>query len=140
MGRHIDLSRPLSDEDREYLMSRSREGEVIVNDRQFGGLSDDERTEVQEEFDKNETKDQEERKRFQDAIEDENANSYPWELVDKVEPLTLNQLRSALKKRDLSVEGNKDELRVRLITFLEEQLAAAEAEKAAAVTREAQGA
>ena len=36
MSRNVDLNKPLSDEDREYLASRSRHHEIIVNDRMFG--------------------------------------------------------------------------------------------------------
>jgi hypothetical protein len=35
MGRLIDFSQPLSDEDKEYLQSRGRGDEIAANDRQF---------------------------------------------------------------------------------------------------------
>jgi hypothetical protein len=36
MGRLIDFNAPLSDEDKEYLISRGRGHEIDANDRQFG--------------------------------------------------------------------------------------------------------
>lgn len=36
MGRLVDFDRPLSDEDKEYLRSRGRGGEILANERQFG--------------------------------------------------------------------------------------------------------
>lgn len=36
MSRQIDLTKPLSDEDREYLESRARHREVEINDAEFG--------------------------------------------------------------------------------------------------------
>lgn len=36
MSRDIDLNKPLSKEDKAYLRSRTREHEILVNERQFG--------------------------------------------------------------------------------------------------------
>lgn len=36
MSRQIDLTKPLSDEDREYLDTRSRQDLIALNDEQFG--------------------------------------------------------------------------------------------------------
>lgn len=135
MGRFIDPNKPLTDEDRQYLNERSRNDEVIVNDRQFGHLNEDDKQGERDEYDASEKVEQEERKRFQDAMDDENANSYPWELVDKVDPLTENQLKVALKKRNLEVGGTKSEMQVRLVVFLEEQEIQKEAEAEAAAVR-----
>lgn len=121
MGRKIDLTRPLSAEDRAYLMERSREGDVAVNERQFGSLSEAEQDEERSEHDANEEADQKAQEDFEAAIKQQEEESYPEHLVAKVEPLTLNQLKAALKKRKLDATGDLDALRVRLIEFLEEQ-------------------
>lgn len=36
MSKFVDTRLPLSDEDKDYLRTRAREGEIAVNERQFG--------------------------------------------------------------------------------------------------------
>lgn len=121
MGRFVDLSRPITDDEREYLMSRSREGEVEVNDRQFGHLKPEEKEAEQDQAELDHQEEEAERKAFEAAVEDADAQSFPEWIVDKVEPLTVNQLRTALAKRGLDKDGLKPELQVRLAEWLEEQ-------------------
>ena len=121
MGRFIDLSRPITDDEREYLLSRSREGEVVVNDRQFGHLEEGAKLNAQIQAKEDEEFEEEERKAFQDAVDASEEDSFPAWIVDKVEPLTVAQLRTALSKRGQDTEGEKLELQTRLAEFLEEQ-------------------
>lgn len=136
MGRFVDLSKPLSAEDREYLLARSREGEVEVNDRQFGDLSKAQKAKETKEADEAAAEEAARLEAEKKAEEEFEANAYPEHLVAKVEPLTVVQLRAALKKRGQETSGDKDELRLRLIDYLEEQekaKAEKEAEEASAL-------
>ena len=125
MGRFVDLSRPITEDERAYLLSRSREGEVMVNDRQFGNLDESEKLNRQAQAVADHEEEEADRKAFQAAVDQADAESFPAHIVDKVEPLTLAQLRTALEKRKQSTEGERPELQVRLAEFLE----AAEARK-----------
>lgn len=121
MGRFIDLSRPITDDEREYLLARSREGEVTVNDRQFGHLEEGQKINAQIQAQEDEQAEEEERKAFDDAVNAAEEDSFPAWIVDKIEPLTVAQLRTALAKRGLEALGEKIELQIRLADFLEEQ-------------------
>lgn len=120
----MDLSKPLSDEDREYLIERRREDEIRLNDAEFGNLDDSEKDEVSKQHDRDVADEEAEKKEQADAeaaLAEADEEGYPEHLVEKVEPLTVAQLRAALKKRDLDTSGDKEELRIRLIEFLEEK-------------------
>lgn len=128
MGRFIDLSRPITDDERAYLLSRSREGEVTVNDRQFGHLEDGQKLNAQIQAQDDAEFEAEERRAFEDAMDAAEADAFPVWIVDKVEPLTVAQLRTALAKRGQDTEGDKLELQTRLAEFLEEAAKKKEAE------------
>ena len=121
MGRFVDLSKPLSDEDREYLIERRREDEIRFNDAEFGDLKDKDKKAVSEQHDSDVKEDKAEQEAYEKALAEADEEGYPEHLVEKVEPLTVAQLRAALKKRDLETSGDKEELRIRLIEFLEEK-------------------
>lgn len=128
MGRFIDLSRPITDDERAYLLSRSREGEVTVNDRQFGHLEEGAKKSAQIQAQDDADFEEEERRAFEDAVNASEEDSFPSWIVDKVEPLTVAQLRTALAKRGQDTEGEKLELQTRLAEFLEEAAKKKEAE------------
>lgn len=121
MGRKIDLDRPLSAEDRAYLEARSRHGEIAANDRQFGHLSDDEREGVTAQAEADQEYDAAEAKAFAAAQARDEEESFPDHLVEKVAPLGTSELRAALRKRKLDDSGEKAELQIRLLQYLEEQ-------------------
>lgn len=121
MGRFIDLDKPLSDDDRAYLIERRREAEVVVNDRRFGDLTKKAKAEEAKRVDQDRAAQEAEDAALDEAIAAEEEDSYPPHLVDKVFPLTVTQLRTALKKRNLDATGNKEDLQIRLIEYLEEQ-------------------
>jgi hypothetical protein len=92
VSKEVDLSRPLSDEDRAYLLQRGRRHLVLQNDRQFENG----------EF-----------ARPDDDDEDEDEIDQEW--VSEVEAMNVDQLRAELQRRSLSTSGKKDELQDRLI-------------------------
>jgi len=121
MGRYIDLNKPLSDEDRAYLESRSRHGEIAANDRRFGHLDEEERETVTTQVDEDNEHDEQEAEAIAAAIQQEEEESFPDHLIEKVAPLSTQQLRSALEKRGQDTSGDKRELQVRLLQYLEEK-------------------
>jgi hypothetical protein len=91
MSRQIDLTQKLSDEDREYLLSRGRRHQVIVNDRQFANED-----------------------ASSPAPQDSKTSEDP-EWADQVNELTTDELKDELSNRGLPTTGNQETLRKRLI-------------------------
>jgi hypothetical protein len=120
MGRSIDLSKPLSEEDRAFLASRARTAEIVTNDRQFAHLSEEDREEAISTHDEEDAKEKADQAAWEQALQDADENSFPEHLVEKVAPLSVNQLKTALKKRGQPTTGDKEELQLRLVTFLEQ--------------------
>lgn len=133
MGRFVDLDKPLSDDDREYLISRRREDEVRINDARFKSLSEEEKQEATRQQDQDAAEERAEQEALEQAIAHQEEDAYPEHIVEKIAPLNLTQLRQAAKKRGLETTGSKEELRIRLCDYFEakekaEEEAAAEAE------------
>ena len=91
MALQIDLSKPLSAEDREYLIARGRRHLVLQNDRQFAGQKSSSPAP-------------------QGSKTPEQAE---WE--SQVNDLTVAELRDELSNRGLETKGNQETLRKRLI-------------------------
>lgn len=119
MSRNIDLSVPLLEEEKEYLRERAREGEVTVNERQFAGVTEKQARALREQADSDDKDEAQRRVDFIREQEELEEDSFDPEDVDKVEPLTVKELRQALTKRGLETSGNKEELQVRLLEHLE---------------------
>lgn len=118
MGRYIDLNKPLNDEDRAFLLARSREGDVDVNDRQFGHLSDEDRAKRVSQAEADADRDaSDEREAEQEEID--NLPPFDEDLIDKVAPLKVAELRAHLEKRGLDAKGDKETLQDRLLVFLQ---------------------
>jgi len=97
VSRKIDLSQPLSDEDRAYLDSRARHDLIALNDEEHG---------VTHEDDAPTTSSQAEQANLQvDAEED---------IEDEYSSMTNDDLRAELEDRDLPTSGNKADLLARL--------------------------
>ncbi|MBK8246290.1 MAG: hypothetical protein IPK85_02605 [Gemmatimonadetes bacterium] len=91
MARQIDTNKPLSDEDRAYLLARGRRHLVLQNDRRFAN---------------------------QDASSpapqgSKTSEQAEWE--EQVNELTVAELRDELANRNLDTTGKQDALRKRLI-------------------------
>lgn len=124
MGRSIDLTKPLSEEDRAFLLARSRKGEVAVNDRQFGHLSEEDRAEVSDQHDADEKADADEQKLIEQQIEEEESG-FDEDIELEVAPLKMTELRARLAKEGQPSDGDKGELQLRLLNFLQDQREAA---------------
>ena len=115
MSKVVDLTRPITDEEREYLMTRARESEVEANDRQFGHLKDAERRNLQ---DRAEEADAEEAA-IAEAYEE--GEEFDPELVAQVAPLTVKELEARIKKLGHKPDGDKETLQIQLLEILETQ-------------------
>lgn len=107
MSRYVDLRKPISDEDRAYLMSRSREGDVAVNDRMFKDRPEDEvaaRVSQANQDDEDEIEDAE-------LVQDQAD-------LDFVNSLKTGELRVQLEARGLDKTGSKADLMQRLLAAL----------------------
>ena len=106
MSRRINFGAPLSEDDKEYLLSRSGGEELIaMNDRQFGHLTKTEQKKVRGEAMKAEREDD---LPPEPGVIIEDDDYHPDD-IKKVEQLTEAQVRAALKKAGLSVEVTKED-------------------------------
>jgi hypothetical protein len=94
VSRKIDISQPLSDEDRAYLDTRGRHDLIALNDEQFGGSSDEEASLT--------------------SSQAEQANLQIEEEDDEYSDMTNEALREELSDRGLSTSGAKADLQARL--------------------------
>lgn len=115
MSRQVDLSRPITDEEREYLQIRAREDDIIANDRQFGGLKDAEKRKLQQRSEEADAAEDE----YQQQFEYEEEETFDPELVAQVAPLTVKELQARIEKLGFKPQGNKEDLQVQLLEILE---------------------
>jgi hypothetical protein len=86
MSRQVDIfNGPLSDEDRDYLLSRGRRHLVLQNERQFA----------------------------EPSPAPQGSDDDDW--ADQVDELNVAELRDELLSRGLDASGNKDALKRRLL-------------------------
>ena len=116
MSRQVDLSRPITDEERAYLNLRAREDDIIANDRQFGGLKAAEKRKLQQ---RSEDADAEEAEFQQQFQYDEDEETFDPDLVAQVAPLTVKELQARIEKLGFKPQGNKEDLQVQLLEILE---------------------
>lgn len=115
MSRQVDLSRPITDEERAYLNLRAREDDIIANDRQFGGLKDAEKRKLQQRSEEADAAEDE----YQQQFEYEEEETFDPELVAQVAPLTVKELQARIEKLGFKPQGNKEDLQVQLLEILE---------------------
>lgn len=115
MSKQVDLSRPITDEEREYLTIRAREDDIIANDRQFGGLKDAEKRKLQQRSEEADLEEDE----YQQQFEYEEEEAFDPELVAQVAPLTVKELQARIEKLGSKAQGNKEDLQVQLLELLE---------------------
>lgn len=130
MSRDIDLSKPLSDEDRAYLKQRSRHAELAFADSQGKELSDEERQELEQKAIA-ETKgkrvplqmdpDVVRQREGDDEDEVEADEGDDPDDVAFVNSLSGDELREHLESRGLPQKGNKTEMKRRLLDALKNE-------------------
>lgn len=115
----IDLTRPLTEDEKEWLVTRpGGKSSIAVNDRQFGHLSDEERSALQVSH-AEDVEDEADRLRAYLQEEDEDGEGFDPEDVGKVAPLTVTELRAWLKKKGQDQTGSKEELQIRMLEKME---------------------
>lgn len=113
----IDLSRPLTDAEKEWLVTRpGGRASVAVNDRQFGHLSDEERSALQVSHAEDE---EDEAALLAAYLQEDDEDGFDPEDVGKVAPLKVTELRAWLKKKGEDQTGSKEELQVRVLEKME---------------------
>lgn len=115
MSKFVDLSRPITDEEREYLQSRAREDDIIANDRQFGHLKDAEKRKLRQGAEEDDQKEAE----FQAQFDYDDEDTFDEELVAQVAPLTVKELKARITKLGEKPQGNREDLQVQLLELLE---------------------
>lgn len=115
MSVQVDLTRPITDEEREYLMARAREDEVVVNDRQFGHLKDAEKRKLRQTAEDDDLEEAE----FQSQFDYDEEDTFDPELVTQVAPLTVKELKARITKLGEKPQGNREDLQVQLLELLE---------------------
>lgn len=141
MSRKIDLGKPLSDGDRQYLLDRNRSVEVVDNDLTHGKLrdmTDEEIAEAQaQEFVDSAGKRtpslmdndliEAQRKQREDdemaqleTYASEKYEAYDLDDVAFVQTLTDDELREKLAERELDVSGTRPEMQKRLLDAMTE--------------------
>lgn len=117
MSIFVDLSRPITDEEREYLSLRAREDEIIVNDRQFGHLKDAEKRKLRQGAEQDDAEEAE----FQAQFDYDEDDAFDPELVAQVAPLNVKELKARIEKLGQKPKGNRDDLQIQLLEILEAQ-------------------
>lgn len=119
MSRYIDHDKPMSEEDKAYLRTRSG-GEYLIeiNERRFGHLSDAERDEVTKQVDDDDQFDADEESAHQEELDA--LPDFDEDVIEKVAPLSFNQLRQKATKLGLGGDGTKDELQDKLLNYYQD--------------------
>lgn len=124
MSKHgkIVLTRPLTDEEKEWLLTRAGGQDTIdANERAFGGLSEEQREALRSEADA----DSEEEQRRQAEFNAGDEDGFSQELLAQVMPLSVAELKAWLKKNGIEQDGTVEDLQLRMLEALE----AAQADK-----------
>jgi hypothetical protein len=139
MSRQIDHSKPLSDEDREYLKVRGRENEIIQNDINHGNLremTDEERAEAEQQavieargqrtpslMDNSLIEEQHEQRTQTEldqlATHSQLANGdYDEDDVAFVQQMSDDEMREWLRAKDLDESGTRAQMGYRILDVL----------------------
>lgn len=103
MSRRIDDSRPYTDEEKEYLLTRSGgEAKIAINERRFAHLSDEQKKALTGRVDADNASDQAEEDEFNRQQEADEEEGYHPDDVEKVAPMKTAELREALEAEGLS--------------------------------------
>lgn len=113
--KYVDLDKPLSHEDREFLILWGRVLDVQKNEARFGALSDEEKSAVSNQVDEDRETD---RKRF--TIDGE-PSDFDEDLIELVENLDTGEIRAGLDKAQLDHSGELDAIQERLLNHLQDE-------------------
>lgn len=115
MSKQVDLTRPITDGEREYLKLRAREDEIIANDRQFGHLKDAEKRKLRQGAEQDDLEEEE----YQSQFDQDEDDAFDPELVAQVAPLTVKELKARITKLGDKPQGNREDLQIQLLELLE---------------------
>lgn len=109
MSRQIDPNRPYTDEEKEYLLTRSTgESLIQINNRRFSGITEDRAAELHQRA----AADAElERREAAEMAEpaDNDPDAYHFEDLDLVSSLTIQEIRLRLEKESLSSDVSDED-------------------------------
>lgn len=118
----IDLSRPLTEEEAEWLLTRAGGEELVaVNKRQFQDLSKAEKAKIRDQSEKDEKDEKQEEKEAKEAEQDED-NFHPEDIA-QVLPLSVRELREFARHNGLDDSGSKEDLQITALEYLEKKRA-----------------
>lgn len=117
MSKYIDDNRPFTEEEKDWIRTRGVGlDRIVVNDRRFGHLSDEEKAALRGEAEADDAEEQAAQRRAAEADED----SFHPEDIEVVAPLTVAQLKERIKAEDATPESNKkEELQLQLLEILD---------------------
>lgn len=121
MARYIDHDKPLSEDDKTYLLTRS-DGKYLIeiNEARFEDLTEKEKDRKVSELDADREADADDEAAFQESLADAEL-PYDDDVIAKVEALEYNEIRQALSKANLDASGKREELEDRLLAHLQKE-------------------
>jgi hypothetical protein len=136
MSKNIDMSKPLSSEDRHYLFVRERHGEILANDLRHGKvreMTEEEQAEAEQKafvesagkrtpalMDNSMLEEQHKQRQADelaqlDTYADQTYADYDPDDVAYIQTLNDDELREKLKERELDTSGTRPEMQKRLL-------------------------
>lgn len=121
MSRFIDHDKPLSEEDKTWLLTRS-DGKYLIqiNEARFGDLTEKEQAKAAKELDEDRAADAADEEEFHEASGDAEL-PYDDDVIAQVEALEYNEIRQRLSKVNLDASGKREELEDRLLAHLQSE-------------------
>lgn len=102
MSVRVDDTRPYTEEEKEYLLTRASGEDLIkINDRKFAHLSKKEKAELQKQAQKDEEGEAKIQAELQRQQEEAESDSYHPDDIAQVNGLTIKDLRQRLEKEGL---------------------------------------
>lgn len=110
MSRQVDPNRPYTDEEKEYLLTRSTgESLILINERRFAGVDEDRAEEIRRRAEADAAL---ERREAAVHTQDDDPDGYHQDDLAQVVDLTIQEIRLRLEKLGLSSDVSEEDLRV----------------------------
>ena len=110
MSRQVDPNRPYTDEEKEYLLTRSTgESLILINERRFAGVDEDRAEEIRRRAEADAAL---ERREAAVQTQDDDPDGYHPEDLAQVVDLTIQEIRLRLEKLGLSSDVSEEDLLV----------------------------
>ena len=110
MSRQVDPNRPYTDEEKEYLLTRSTgESLILINERRFAGVVEDRAEEIRRRAEADAAL---ERREAAVQTQDDDPDGYHQDDLAQVVDLTIQEIRLRLEKLGLSSDVSEEDLRV----------------------------